>query len=153
MLGSGEVSTRGRHEPTMPAPSRNMGITRTIVGLGVALAGSGEVPTQGRHNSSVPTRSDGRGAVLAERGEVPTRGRHNSSVPTRSDGSHIKCHIYSFSCPHCPELGVHSEPQTAHRQPSCSVVCDCRIWHVSPAELRTLLPKSVSRCTSGRRAC
>ena len=43
VLGSGKVPTRGRHE--LPAPSRNLGITRTIVGLGVALAGSGEVPT------------------------------------------------------------------------------------------------------------
>ena len=76
-------STRGRHEPTMPVPSRNLGITRTIVGLGVALAGSGEVPSRGRHNSSVPTRSDGRGVVLAGSGEVPTRGRHDSSVPIR----------------------------------------------------------------------
>ena len=86
VLRSGEVPTRRRHEPTMPAPSRNLGVTRTIVGLGVALARSGEVPSRGRHNSSVPTRSDGRGVVLAESGEVPTRGRHNSSVPTRSDG-------------------------------------------------------------------
>ena len=54
VLGSGEVPTRGRHEPTMPAPSRDLRITRTVVGLGVALAGSGEVPTRGRHTRPCP---------------------------------------------------------------------------------------------------
>ena len=47
VLGSGEVPARGRYEPTMSAPIRNLGITRTIVGLGGSIGGEWRGPYPG----------------------------------------------------------------------------------------------------------